>query len=106
MEPGAKLLQRVGDPGNFIPEKQDLESIRALWTLTELPPTVMQRVSPEVRREILHFKPILVPNGQPLTLGLVGEIFDADRGGWDFITAALEPDPEKRPTADQLLSHP
>jgi serine/threonine protein kinase len=105
MEPGVKLLQSFGGLGKIPQEEQDLEPISALWTLIEFPSTLVNRVSPEIQREIFQFKPILVPNGQPMTLSLIGKIFDADRGGWDFITAALEPDPEKRPTSEQLLQH-
>jgi len=99
MEPGAKLLQIVGDPGEVSSEERDLESIRALWTLVQFPPTLVSRVSPELQKEITHFKPKVAPNGQPVTLSFIGEMFGADKGGWDFITTAMEPEPEKRLTA-------
>ena len=103
--PGAKLLQNVGSPGKVPPEGSDLESIRAQWTLIKFPLALVNRVSPELQKDISEFKPTLVPNGQPMTLQLVGQVFHSDSEGWDFITAVMEPDPEKRPTAEQLLRH-
>ena len=106
MEPGFWLLKIVANPrGEFPPEYRDLESIRALRTLVTFPPTLLSRVSPELEEMICHLEPNVV-QGTPLTLSYFGELFHADKGGWDFVTAALEPDPEKRPTATQLLQHP
>jgi len=44
-------------------------------------------VSPELQKDISEFKPTLVPNGQPMTLQLVGQVFHADSEGWDFINS-------------------
>lgn len=47
MEPGAMLLQMVGNPGKVPSREWDLEPIRALYTLAEIPVTLASRVSLE-----------------------------------------------------------
>ena len=66
----------------------------------------MSRASPKLQQQIASLEPTLAPNGQPMTLSMIREVFDADRAGWDFVTCAMEADPEKRPPAEQLLQHP
>ncbi|KIV95436.1 hypothetical protein PV10_03093 [Exophiala mesophila] len=130
MEPGASLLKLVGNPGGFdrlyrdlaplraalleLVENsgqvdqicRDLESLRALCTFVPFPPTLLSRLSPEVQEMISRLEPTVAVNGKPMTLSYLGEVSCADEGGWDFVTAAMDPDPEERPTATQLLQHP
>lgn len=100
------MLQPIGDPGEVPSEERDPASIRALWTVDRLLPTLVSRVSPDLEEEIAQFEPKSRPTGsQLLTLSFVGERLDANKGCSDFITAAMAPEPEKRPWAAQLLQH-
>ncbi|KAK0111476.1 hypothetical protein ONS95_001831 [Cadophora gregata] len=105
MEPGAKLFQPMGGLAGVPAEERDREFLRSLWTMIQFPKTFLDRIPRTWRDEISNFSPRLAPNGVPITLSFIGDIFEVPKADWAFVRDILEVDPDKRPTADELLQH-
>jgi serine/threonine protein kinase len=106
MEPGAKLFQPIGGLPRASTEEQDREFLRSLWTMVPFPESFLERVLERRRSEILKFSPKLAPTGAPVTLSFIKDIFEIPEADWAFVRDVLQVDPDKRPTADELLQHP
>merc|ERR1712225_25283 len=105
MEPGAKLFQPMGGPAGVTTEEQDREFLRSLWTIIPFPKTFLERAPRKWQDEISRFSPRLAPTGMPITLSFIGEIFEVPKADWAFVRDILQVDPDRRPTADELLQH-
>lgn len=105
MEPGAVLFKPIGDLAPATTEEQDREFLRSLWTVIPFPDAFLERVPSKWRNEILKFSPKLAPTGVPVTLSFIGEVFGVLEADWAFVRDILQVDPDKRPTADELLQH-
>lgn len=105
MEPGAMLFRPWGGLANIPDQDRDREFLRMLWTLRPFPETFLERVPDVWRKMISGFSPRLTPAGTPITLSLVGEVFRIPKPDLDFVRDVLQVDPDKRPTAKQLLRH-
>lgn len=105
MEPGAKLFQPMGGLAGVTTEEQDREFLRSLWTIIPFPKTFLERAPRKWQDEISRFSPRLAPTGMPITLSFIGEIFEVPKADWAFVRDILQVDPDRRPTADELLQH-
>lgn len=105
MEPGAKLFQAMGGLARVPTEEQEREFLRSLGTIIPFPKTFLERASTAWHEEISRFSPRLAPTGVPITLSFIGEIFEVPKKDWAFVRDVLQVDPDKRPTADELLQH-
>lgn len=106
MEPGATLLQPIGGLRHVPIEEQDREFVRSLWTIIPFPREFLERVPKNWQEEVSKFSPRRAPTGAPATLSFIGDVFEVANTDWAFVTDILQVDPERRPTADQLLQHP
>jgi len=105
MEPGAKLFQPMGGLAGVPTEEQDREFLRSLWTIIPFPKTFLERASRKWQDDISKFSPRLAPTGMPITLSFIGDIFEVPKADWAFVRDILQVDPDRRPTADELLQH-
>lgn len=106
MEPGAMLFQLIGRLPHASEEEKDREFLRSMWTMIPFPESFLERLSESQRSEILEFSPKLAPTGAPVTLSFIKDIFEIPEADWAFVRDVLQVDPDKRPTADELLQHP
>lgn len=105
MEPGAKLFQPMGGLVCVTTEEWDREFLRSLWTIIPFPKTFLERAPKKWQDEISRFWPRLAPTGVPIILSFIGQIFEVPKADWAFVTDVLQVDPDRRPTADELLQH-
>lgn len=105
MEPGATVLQPIGGVRDIRAADREPEFVRSLWTLNPSPTAFLERATEEWLVKIPRFAPRLAPNGRPVTLAFVGKPFDVSEPAWTFVCGVMVQDPEKRPTAEQLLKN-
>jgi len=105
MEPGVKLFQPLGGLASIPKKDYERENLRVLWTILPFPTSFMRRIPKPMRGEIKGFGPKLAPTREVVMFDWIGKIFEVPAVDWAFVRGVLQVDPEKRPTAAELLKH-
>ncbi len=106
MEPGTSLFQPPSGLSSMSIDEKERAWLSGLTTMVPFPKAFVDRAA-EVERDFLaSLSSRLMPDGQPMTLALVGQYFHAPRDGWAFVTDILKADPKDRPTINDLSQHP
>jgi hypothetical protein len=105
MKPGAKLFQPMGGLVSVSEDERDREFVCSQWTILPFPKAFLDDAPKKWQDEISSFSPNLAPNGVPITLSFIGELFEVAEADWAFVRDVLVVNPELRPTADDLLQH-
>lgn len=106
LEPGAMLFQPPPGLAKLDDQERERAWLSGVSTMVPFPPKLLDRAD-SARRELVMQAPTrLAANGEPLTLALTGSIFEASADDWEFVAHVLQPNPDDRPTAEELLRHP
>ena len=108
MGPDIMLFAREGDivcTGGKPKDSVDPWFI-ALLTMVDFPPTFIQRTSEDWQKKISEYPLNVTDDGVRKNLSYVREKRSVPREHWWFVEAVLRADPNDRPGALELLTHP